>query len=272
MIKIAIHGVPRSGTTWVGEIINSSPNVVYRYQPLFSYALKGFLDESQDCKCVDNFYRRLINVDDDFMNQIEARSEGLLPRFNKSNITHVAYKEVRYHNILSSMVSANEDIRFILLLRNPMAVINSWLHAPKEFRAELGWSPLGEWRFAEKKNQGRMEEFNGYEQWKSATSLFIKLESDFPDRVMCLHYGSMLGDRFNQAKRLFEFTGLSWNPQTESFLEQSLAVKNVVLDPYSVMKCLADDRKWENQLNIEIIRAIQEDLAGSSLEFLISEH
>ena len=42
-IPVAIHGVPRSGTSWIGEIINSSPNVLYKFQPLFSYALKDFL-------------------------------------------------------------------------------------------------------------------------------------------------------------------------------------------------------------------------------------
>src|SRR5690606_40577357 len=38
---IAIHGAPRSGTSWLGQVFNSHPQVQYRYQPLFSYAFKG---------------------------------------------------------------------------------------------------------------------------------------------------------------------------------------------------------------------------------------
>ena len=43
---ILITGVARSGTSWIGQIIDSSPEVVYRFQPLFSYAFKGFLDSN----------------------------------------------------------------------------------------------------------------------------------------------------------------------------------------------------------------------------------
>lgn len=42
MHKIAIHSVPRSGSTWLGEILNSSANVKYCFQPLFSYKFKEF--------------------------------------------------------------------------------------------------------------------------------------------------------------------------------------------------------------------------------------
>ena len=45
LVKVAIHGVPRSGTTWLGSIFDSSPNVIYRNQPLFSYAFKSYLSE-----------------------------------------------------------------------------------------------------------------------------------------------------------------------------------------------------------------------------------
>ena len=37
MKNVAIFGVPRSGTSWLGQIFNSSPMVAYRFQPLFSY-------------------------------------------------------------------------------------------------------------------------------------------------------------------------------------------------------------------------------------------
>ena len=39
---ISIHGVPRSGTSWLGQILDSSPKVRYKFQPLFSYAFKKY--------------------------------------------------------------------------------------------------------------------------------------------------------------------------------------------------------------------------------------
>ncbi len=37
MNNIVIHSVLCSGSSWLGEIINSSPNVLYQFQPLFSH-------------------------------------------------------------------------------------------------------------------------------------------------------------------------------------------------------------------------------------------
>ena len=72
--KFAIHGVPRSGTTWVGELFNSSPNVCYCYQPLFSYALKGYLDNSTNSVRVDKFYEELAVTGDSYIAQSEGQN------------------------------------------------------------------------------------------------------------------------------------------------------------------------------------------------------
>ena len=102
--KVAIHGVPRSGTSWVGEIVNSSPNAAYRYQPLFSYAHKDYLNNGSTRGDIDQFFNRLYYCDDDFTNQKERRNSGDFPQFNKEKITHVVYKEVRYMNVLFNLI------------------------------------------------------------------------------------------------------------------------------------------------------------------------
>ena len=35
---VGVHGVPRSGTSWLGQILNASKKVNFKFQPLFSYA------------------------------------------------------------------------------------------------------------------------------------------------------------------------------------------------------------------------------------------
>jgi hypothetical protein len=39
-----ISGAARSGTSWLGQILDSSPDVAYRFQPFFAYAFKNFVD------------------------------------------------------------------------------------------------------------------------------------------------------------------------------------------------------------------------------------
>ena len=85
MQKSAIHSVPRSGSTWLGEILNSSPYVKYCFQPLFSYQFKDFLDEYSSKKDVDRFFSMLSDTDDDFICQNAQRIAGTLP--SVSNLT-----------------------------------------------------------------------------------------------------------------------------------------------------------------------------------------
>ena len=70
MQKIAIHSVPRSGSTWLGEILNSSTNVKYCFQPLFSYKFKDYLDERSPKEEIDNFFSMLSDTDDEFICRI----------------------------------------------------------------------------------------------------------------------------------------------------------------------------------------------------------
>ncbi|MDH5934310.1 hypothetical protein, partial [Vibrio splendidus] len=59
MHKVAIHSVPRSGSSWLGEIINSSPQVNYSFQPLFSYEFKSYLNENSSLENINNFFYNL---------------------------------------------------------------------------------------------------------------------------------------------------------------------------------------------------------------------
>jgi hypothetical protein len=56
---VTIAGVARSGTTWLGEILNSSPHVAYRFQPLFSYAFKDRVGVNSTREEYEAFLREL---------------------------------------------------------------------------------------------------------------------------------------------------------------------------------------------------------------------
>lgn len=264
MNKIAIHSVPRSGSTWLGAIFNSHPDVIYRMQPLFSYAFKDYLNENSSDETINKFFSEISNSEDDFLHQRAAKKNGLIPVFEKSdNFSHICYKEVRYHHILRNLLNRDKDIKVIGLIRNPFSVINSWLKAPKEFKTELGWKAEEEWRFAPSKNQDRPEEFNGYQKWKEVAFLFLELKKNFPERFFLLEYENILQNPKLEVNNLFSFCGLFLDPQTIKFIDQSTQFNNS--DPYSVFKVKRKDDKWKSELSPFIIKEIKGDPEFSHL-------
>lgn len=270
MKKIAIHSVPRSGSSWIGQIFNSSPDVDFKFQPLFSYAFKDYLDADSSKKKINEFFELIAQSEDEFLIQKEKVLQGIYPKFHKNKSgTHVAYKEVRYHHILENMLKVDPDIIVIGIIRNPYAVVSSFLNAPREFRKDLGWDELSEWRFAEKKNLGKPEEFNGYEKWKEVALLFNKLKKQYPDRFYIVKYAELLRNTVKEVENMFTFCGIKMENQTISFLQQSTQENQE--NPYSVYKNKHYDNNWVNTLDKKIIREINNDLMDSSLNEYMEE-
>lgn len=267
MRRIAIHGAPRSGSSWLGEIVNSSPAVIYKYQPMFAHRFRGLLGECAIEADVDAFFREIVAVDDAFCDQAEARKSGRMPTFTKETATHVAYKEVRFHHLLWNLVRRSRDVQFLFLIRNPMATIASWLGAPREFRADLGWAVAEEWRYAIKKNLNRPEEFNGYERWKDSAAIFDALAARYPERVKLISYRHLVSNTQNVVSDLFDFCDLPITDQTRIFLDVSRQpASEGKRATYGVYNGRDDDREWEQTLPKYIVDDVARDLHGHSLE------
>lgn len=265
MNKVAIHSVPRSGSSWLGQIFNSSPAVKFRFQPLFSYAFKDYLNENSSLNDINNFFSLIEKSTDSFLLQKDKIEQGIYPEFKKNKkISHCIYKEVRYHHILENMLSIDPDVIVIGLVRSPYAVINSFLESPREFRKDYGWDELEEWRYANSKNQKKIEEFYGYEKWKEVVFLFKKLKECYPWRFYLLNYDELLNHTYEEVEKVFKFSNLDMTEQTLNFILQS---KNSNFnDAYSVYKTKKTDMNWKNNLNSAIIDCISKDLIDSGLE------
>lgn len=265
MNKIAIHSVPRSGSTWLGSIFDAHPEVIYKYQPLFSYALKGYLNESSSAKDIDSFYSILRDTKDDFIDQTIAKSKNIVPEFYKvNNPQSIVYKEVRYHHILPNLLAQGEDVKVIGLIRNPLAVIYSWWKAPKEFRADYGWEFNEEWLYAPSKNQDKVEEFNGYAKWKEVAYMFESLKNEYPNRFYLLEYDDLLMDTRQAVSSLFDFCNISLHPQVEGFLLSSRSEHKE--DAYGVFKKRTLDKDWMGNIPKEMEAYIRKDLTNTILE------
>jgi hypothetical protein len=253
MEYVALFGVPRSGTSWIGQIFNSSPKVAYRYQPIFAYSFNGFIDTHSSSKDITQFYQKLLTTNDPFVCQLRNISGNETPQFAKQEITHLVWKEVRYLNIIKILIQRSAT-RVIGIVRHPCGVINSWVNAPREFKSS--WDILEEWRFADKKNSGE-HEFYGYERWLKATNLFLNLENNYPDQFKIIVYEDLINNLFPKIKLLFEYAGLEVTEQTEEFLFRSTSVTSN--DPYGVYKKNKSGYEWKNQLNATIIENILKD-------------
>lgn len=256
MNATAIFGVPRSGTSWLGQLFNSSPEVVYRYQPLFSYAFKDFLNEKSSAKSIRSFYDELIRTQDSFVLQKKNISGNSAPRFNKENSKSLIWKEVRYINILENLLDQS-DTKLIGIIRHPCAVLLSWFNAPKEF--DPNWSLLDEWVLAEKKNSTKPEEFYGFQKWKEATSIFLTLIDKYPDKVKIITYSDLNTYTERVISELFSFSNIKLTDQTLNFIIESKERSSS--DPYDVYRKKSNDDAWKTKLDQEIINEIFSDPA-----------
>lgn len=254
MQTIAIFGVPRSGTSWLGQIFNSSLHVAYRFQPLFSYAFKGRIQPQSSSEEINQFFDDLFITTDDFILQTQNISGKKGLTFEKGFTTHLVWKEVRYHHLIEHFIN-HSNIKVIGLIRHPCGVINSWLNAPKEF--DKSWDPMEEWKYATKKNLHKPEEYNGYEKWKEIALMYLKLEEQFPDQFMIQLYEHLNERTEKETEKLFSFAKLKLGRQTKTFIHNSKSRQSD--DPYGVYRKEQDNYKWQKELISEIKVSILND-------------
>ncbi len=262
---IGLHGAPRSGTSWIGQIFNSSKSVAYRYQPFFSYAFRGRVTEDSGYAELQAFFDDLLVTRDDFI--LQKGGENLGPKeehFSKTGVTHLVYKEVRFHHLLPVLLEKLDGFRAIGLVRDPRAVLWSWSRAPREF--EAGWSLSGEWRHAQAKNRGLEENWYGFERWKELALLFMDLSRRYPERFRVFRYEDFLADVYGQVASAFEFCGLEMAEQTEDFIKRSTSSNDG--DPYGVYRQHGrlPEMPWRDGLDPGICEAVTKDLTGTPLE------
>ena len=264
---IAIFGMPRSGTSFVGQIFDSHPNTVFRMEPLFAYKLKNMIDENSTKEEYINFFKKAYESDEDFfMNQMDKREKGSYPTFNKLGKDTLVIKTTRFHEILPTLLKYfNKDILHVIsIVRHPCGSINSWLKHPNEFPQHLNYRD--EWRHA-KCRQTAKEEYWGFEDWKLVYLQHIKLEKEF-NNFKIFQYEDIVNSIYQKTEELFKFCEINIEEQTKQFLKECQS-KNLD-DPYAVYKNKSVISKWKYQLDIEIQKEIINEIINTELEkFLI---
>lgn len=272
MRTIALFGVARSGTSWLGQVFNSSPDVIFRFQPLFAYEFKGKVDEESSKDEYEKLFLDMAAADTPFLTQKDKQESGVYPRFKKSTAPNtLVFKEARYQSILEPMLRRVPALKGLGLVRNPCAVLNSWRKNAKEFPS--GSEILKEWRFGNCKNSGP-EDYFGYYKWKEVANLYLDLEAKYPLRFATVGYEEAVRDPLVVVPRLFDFCDVAYTSQTEQFLLESSKEKTsgaaVVDGYYSVFKDKSVADNWRAELDPYIIEEIVADLKDTRLERFLS--
>ncbi|MCA9263773.1 MAG: sulfotransferase [Planctomycetales bacterium] len=258
-----IAGAPRSGTSWLGMLIDSSPIVNYRFQPLFSYAFKDALHPDSTDAEIATVIQQIDAAENEFLLQSDKRASGLYPTFAKEQRHRcLAFKTCRYQYILPRLLRALPQLKTIGIVRHPCGAVHSWLVNPKEFPPDS--DPLKEWRWGGCKNQGRQEEFFGFYKWKEVAHLYLDLHDQFPDRFALVRYEDLVHETHQEVRRLFDFLQLRVTPQTEAFISE--CHERHEDSPYAVFKDRRVAERWVTELQPEIRDAIVTDVRGTRLE------
>jgi hypothetical protein len=267
---LSVHGAPRSGTSWLGQILNSHPAVAYRYQPLFAWAYRGRLTPDSTREEVHGLLADWLATQDDFVLQRGAARLGPTPEFAEKDRAPslLVTKMVRYHHLLPVLFAHVPGLRVVGIVRHPCAVVSSFLRTPREWRAE--WDADREWRSAPSKNQGRSEEYYGFERWKQLTERFLELAVEHPGGFLGVRYEALVADPLRQTERIFAFAGLEVGPQTRAFLETSRSGRDLSHD-HGVFKHPQVVNRWRDELDERIRHEIEEELAGGPLERFLCE-
>lgn len=253
--------MPRSGTSWVGQIFDSAPSVAFRMEPLFSYQFKNIISESSSKEEVAKFFSKVYLSDDDFIHQKENRSKGSYFSFEKNeNPELLVVKTTRHHELLERYLTLIDSIEVVSIVRHPCAVINSWINTKREFTAK-GCTVENDWRSGSCRKDG-VGEFWGFDDWLSVTHQHQALCQKYTN-FNIVKYADLVHGLEDVTSKLFTQLSIPYTNQTIVFLKNCHNMHHD--DPYSVYKSTDVENKWKDELDETIVKEIIKETVESGL-------
>ena len=260
---IWLSGMPRSGSTWLSQILASSPQVRMKFCPLFSYEFKNKLDETASAADWEQLFHDVYHMPSEYLDQDYLRKKGLVPTFGVKDAkpSCLAVKSTRFHNLVPQILARHNTIRFIHLVRDPRASIHSWLTNPYEFPANA--DPMEQWRHGSCRKTGPGE-FWGFEDWLFVNSQALSLQAKYPERFLIVQYEDLTEALEAGVQKIFNFCRLSHHPQTRNFLIESRSKH--MNNKRAVFKSPSSHLSWNGKLHHKIADACLSEVKGTSLE------
>lgn len=264
---VFLLGMPRSGTTWLSQIFESSPDVVVRLSPPYSYDYRHRIGIGSDTDEWRTTLRGVIDTEDKFLTQNWRRETGELPEFgqDKADAERLAIKDTRFHALYEAGMEALPGARTVYIVRNPGAALWSWRNC-KEFPA--GAEFREQWRTGACRKHDGDGEYWGFTDWLRLTTAYQQRAQAEPDRYLVVRYEDLVTHAMPTVERMFAFCELAVRTETIEFLGASQSSYDP--RPYSVFKgrTLRDD--WRHELPEDIYAAIEAETTTAGLGGMLS--
>jgi hypothetical protein len=254
----ALYGPGRSGTTWLGAIINSNPHLIYRFEPFrrrqtnqsMQSAWEIIESESLSEADMEQVYRQLLLANPlldkpPFFKKNHVRGFGQKPIWYLVRVlpqlaglyTHIytaqgrpplVFKEVRW-KIIDRLISCT-NLKTVFLLRNPFGTVASLLKGES-----AGLMPTGRRDDLEKVLQQSgphlfdelprpVHELNNAQRnavlWRlDADRVFDRAQQQ--DNRLLITYEDLCSQPVQIAQQVFEHFEIPWHAQVDRFIEAS---------------------------------------------------
>ena len=160
-------------------------------------------------------------------------------------------KTTRHHCLLERYLKLIDNVEIISIIRNPCAVINSWINTDREFKKkgcieEIDWKN-GNCR---KDSEG---EFWGFDDWLSVTKKHLIFNEKYSN-FNIVKYADLVSKTEETVRNLFKRVGVPYSDQTVNFLRDCHGRHDD--NPYSIYKSPDVENKWKKELSIKISEQI----------------
>ena len=260
---VFLLGMPRSGTTWLSQIVESSPDFEVRLSPNYSYPLKNRLDATSSREAWLEVLQAAVDTDDAFMTQDWRRETGELARFEhpRSEQRRLAVKDTRFHELYLRGLELFPQAQCVAIVRHPAGALASWRDS-KEFPE--GQRFEAEWRSGGARKQEGPGEYWGFDDWVRVTSMFLARQAREPARMHILRYEDLVRDPLATTGELFDFLGCGLSETTRGFIASSRAHHDA--RTYSVFKSPETADAWRASFPAAILGEMEAELRGTGLE------
>ena len=257
-----LGGMPRSGSSWLAQILASHPDTRLKLCPLFSYEFKNALDRESSLEDWNTLFADVYRARSDYLDQDFLRRDGLVPGFVEQHETPawLVVKSVRFHELWAHAVAMGVEAKTLYIVRDPIDCIASWVFNEREFPAAADIER--EWRSGACRKTG-VGEYWGFDDWLRVTQLHVNLERQYPERVRLVAYDDLARAPQDQTDAILGWLGLDQHDQTTRFIEQSRARHSD--DPRAVFKDPSELNQLHRRLPDHIVDTIRTAVSETSL-------